>query len=279
MITECPSCGAGEDELCDEGGRNVCTSCGVILPGGSRITHTVAYSEAENYTPKQASGVDVGCPLIKCLKNRHPGCVTSALNLLGGRVTSLSAGIHSAEMPRYAQALAYIAYKVDGHQVKISDLAGQINVPVERMRKDVNRLSQRLGIASTCPVTGNADDDADDDVDLVAFKRALIDLIRPWHVATASDTRAINGWCTALFSKATGAGDTTIVNAPPRNVAIAALSLYCRQDHSVFGGLKRKRGADDVCELVTKLARHSSVRKLVASLRVNINDDCVCAKP
>ena len=137
---------------------SVCTSCGVMLKTAF-ISHKASYSELDNYGPPPRAAADK-CPLIDIIVEKHPGCVTVARSLVSSMEEPLAKGLMSNEHPRFAQALAYIAYRTDGHSANICDLARQVNAPVERLRKDIKRLSDRLGIASSVsPLMASDSDD------------------------------------------------------------------------------------------------------------------------
>ena len=280
-VTECPSCGAGDDEFEENGGRNICTSCGVILPGGSFISDRVAFSEHDHYKPTQRSTLSDSCPLVGILREKHPGCLNSAIGIVNAAEKPLTKGLHSSEYSQLAQALAYISFRADKQHVDICDLAHQVRVPVERLRKDIKRLSCRLGIASLSHAEGRDAEDNSDDVDasgdISAFKQALIAVLCPWNLASASQVRDINRWCSELFQSALLAGDVEIINAPSKYSAKAALSLYCQQEDNVFGVTrKRKRGGSDDGDhvphfFVASLTKHTSTRKVEMGLRRHIN--------
>ena len=277
-IVDCPSCGAGEDEFEECNGRNICTSCGVILPGGSYISDRVAFSEHDNYKPMPRPTLSDSCPLVGILREKHPGCLNTAVAIVNAAEKPLTKGLHSAEYPQLAQALAYISFRADKQRVDICDLAHQVRVPIERLRKDINRLSDRLGMASVSHVDQNTKEDVDDvdaSGDVSAFKQEVIAVLRPWNLASASQVRSINCWCSALFQAALRAGDVEVINAPSKYSAKAALSLYCQTEDNVFGVTKkRKRGGDDDdvphC-FMASLTKHASSRKVAMGLRRHIN--------
>jgi hypothetical protein len=274
-VLECPSCGAGEDEIKDDCGRNVCTSCGIVLPGGSRIADTVAFSEHDNYKHSRRCAMSDSCPLISILREKQPGCINTAIGIINSADASLLKGTCASEHPRFAQALAYIAFRVDGQRVNIADLASQVRVPIERLRKDIKRLSRRLGIASTSLVNANdidGSDDGDTSGDVAVFKQALIGVLRQCNLVDPTKVRQVNSWCTQLFRRALRAKDIDVINAPPKHAAEAALSIYCRRANNALGVTnKRKRddnGGDAVRRFVASLTRHASARKAVASMNL-----------
>ena len=279
---ECDACGAGEDELNDIDGRLVCISCGVCLPGGSCISNQAAFSEQDNYAYKPPRNSSDSCPLINIVREKHPGCLNTAANLVNAVKDPPAKGMPVSEHTNLAQALAYIAFRVDGQSVTILDMAYQVNVPIERLRKDVKRMSERLGIASVSSVTvKDARDEEDDDDangDVAAFKQSMLDVLRPLNLR-ASKVRVINVWCTTLFRVALAADDIDVINAPPKHTAGAILSIYSRQPVNPFGiSHKRKRGdsKDDggasnaMSTFVAELTRHPSARKVAAGMRKHI---------
>lgn len=282
-VIECPSCGAGEDDICEDSGRNVCTSCGIILPGGSSVCKLIAHSESDNYRPVPHARQAETCPLVNILQERHPGCLnvaTSLVNSMKGNIT-LAKGIQSRDRPRYAQALAYIAYKEDGQNVKLCDMARQIRVPVERMRKDIKKLAQRLKISepgAAYPMDAkDCIEEEEMSEDVSQFKKSLLSIVRPWGEISAKDLRKINAWCTNVFESAIQSRNMEVLNAPPSNVAKAALSMYGERELRAPGKRKRDQmgGSDDgACSVgaydqMVKLARVPPVRKLLVAMRTS----------
>ena len=281
-VVDCPSCGAGEADIKQISGRNVCTACGLVLPGGSSVYDQVAYSEKDNYSdrdhprkPKNARA------LIDILEEIHPGCVNSAIGVVNAsKDPNILKGVPTSEHDRLAQALAYVAYRMDGQPANIADLASQVCVPVERLRKDINRLSSKLGIDSVSPTTlrdiQDDEDELDASGDVAEFKRALIGVVKPWAslaVANAARVRDINAWCSNLFRAAMAAGDVQVTNSPPRCAAEAALAIYCKMPGNALGWtMKRPRdaGDDPMRKFVSSLTKHATSRRVASCLHKHV---------
>lgn len=249
-----------------------------MLPGGSCISDRAAFSEQDNYKRTRRSTTSDSCPLINIVREKQPGCINTAISIVDAAKCSLVKGICVSEHGRFAQALAYISFRMDGQCVNICDLASQIRVPIERLRKDVKRLSSRLGIVSASPVVANDIqedvDNADINGDIAAFKTAVVGVLRPWNIASPAVMREINSWCTRAFQCAMSADDVDVINAPPKHSAEAALSIYCQQENNHLGVTnKRKRdgnSSDATMCFVESLTKHASARKAAKGIRKHL---------
>jgi hypothetical protein len=241
----------------------------------------MAFAEQDHYMPSHQPTMSDSCPLVNIIREKHPGCLNTVVGIVDSSKKPLVKGLHSSEYPQLAQALAYVAFRTDGQYVDIGNMARQVRVPIERLRKDVKRISDRLGISSVAPVeaTDIADeaDQADASGDILAFKKAMVTVLRLYNVASASQVRGINSWCTKLFKAALLAEDVDVINAPSKHSTTAALSLYFQQETNLIGVTKkRKRNVDgkssDVLQcFVASLTKHATARKVALALRKHIS--------
>ena len=239
---ECPACGS--DAVVDDPkqGHVVCTDCGVIV-SHVLISDEPSFSCADRYRAPKPDPIE-RCELVEMVRSRHPACHATALHLRKRLPRDLR--ISKSEMPRYAQALAWLAYREDGQQVKMADLAGQIQVPAERLSKDIRRLSQSIAQdkpdgthhnAQKVDVAEPAEEDTvskpaclpEDSEDLKYFTHATLSLLNPSLLTQGVSVRTVNVWSRRIFVKCLLEGRVEVLNVAPRHQAAAAVAAYCSQ--------------------------------------------------
>ena len=275
---ECDCCGDTESFRTDNEGRIICIACGLHSTHGSAISDRPTFVEHESAIPVLSNNFSDSCPLIEKIQTRHPACLDTAKRLVDRCDQPVSKHVHAGDHIRMAQALAYIAYRIAEQAVTRVELASQCDVPVERLSKDIKKLSQRLGIVTLAPVLAReieGEDPEEMPEDLKALKSALISQLNKSFLKIKVSVRCINEWCSDLFLLALDAKDTAVINIAPRLQAAALLSLYCQHVQCPFNdefvsGLPCKRdrqgNIDTVQAVCTHLTKNVGAKRAAQAL-------------
>ena len=275
---ECPSCGSDEirPEKC---GRDVCSDCGIVVPGGSNISgRPPATNDATPNEPVPSiDPIAISSP-VRRVREMHPGCAESALEFARKLPPAYVRGMTAPERVRHSQALAYLAYRDAGQtRITVARLATQIRVPEERLSKDVRALADALGIRGWTgwdDGSGACVGETDESGDVTAFSRAVLGVLKPGVLARGRTVRAVHSWCRDVFRRAISAGEVELANLAPKHQADAAIAVYCRARGSpfapgVYGPPKRDRRGVPESETATALralTRVASARKAADAL-------------
>lgn len=243
---ECNSCGA-RDLRSDVSGRLVCCDCGCVMPGGTGILDGVSYTDREVCGPNPPCAEFHGFVMSR-IREMHPSCEGTALGFVL-RLDALIRTRSQAAKQRVAQAIAYVAYRLDGVRVRLCTLAAQVGVSETKLRKEVNAISEHLGIV----VNDNVEDETD------MFEKALLCVVRPSLVRGGRPGVArITQWCKDVMRKIASDDDSLSVeflNCPPERQAHAMVHLYTKNVHDPFvGGAGRTSASVAKCVKILERA-------------------------
>lgn len=251
-------------------GNNVCTDCGLIVPGGSNISTDPPVFAVDERPPVPPLDPVIGSSPIRRIREWHPACERTAIAFARKLDPQYTKGMTAAERLRHTQTLAYLAYRDDGQtNVTVGQLAAQIRIPEERLSKDVKAVSASLGIR------GWAAEDNDDDEEDAAFARTVLASLKSGHLSRTVSIKSVNKWCRDLFARAVRAGEVHFANLPPRHQADAVLAVYCEKMgcpfvDGAFGPPKRARDGSvesAVATAVRSLTKSVPARKAADSIR------------
>lgn len=237
------------------------------MPGGSNICRTeVCFHDREHYT--------MGCEynasrkpsvVLDMIRARHPECEQSAKLFMADLPSDYERGMGQSDKRRHAQALAYLVFRDRGSEVTVAQLAKEIQVPEERLSRDVKALRDQLGIK------GFAMSERDDNC---TFKLALLKGMQKDSLRKEVDRRAVMTWCCDLFAKAVQNGETELQNMASRHQIDAIVVVYCETHGSPFQdgvyAMTKKRPRSDTMQVPACLTKNPTTRIAMAALRRHV---------
>lgn len=215
----------------------VCGDCGVVMPWGCNIADVAAYANRDQFAPPPRDAV-CNTPLLSRIREVHPSCFDAALDIVARLVDRYPRAFHPSVLDRVSQAIAHIAYKQNGTYVSIQALAKQVNMPEERLSKEVREISSHSCVSATEIQRFNGVGRPDVAEGFEEFGAAVLSFVRPGTVRGGRTTVVqVTRWCKSRYDRMRSLkGNERFMNSAPSKQAQAAILLYAQEVDDPFCG-------------------------------------------